>query len=327
MTTQQLTLRDHLHSRSLSAQFTHARSDANTKFAIERDYALSIIQGNVKLHNCIPDTVGRCILDVASLGISLSPVKREAYLIPYNVKGDTICTLSISYMGMEQIAYRTGMVKNIQTNVAREGDTIRVFTENNRRYVQHEESMVARGKVTHAYCIATYPDGDTHVEVMDREQIMAVRGAAAKKNNGNIPFTWMQTNPFRYEMYKKAVLRRGWKHWPKSGIEGSDKIASIIERQDPVDFTPTAPVKESPGDTTMTITDDQINELRELMEEGGIKHAVHDRWLIGMAKALGYQSVEAIKYDDYEQAKTNMINGISKYVERTQASNPQGEGQ
>lgn len=316
----QLALSEHLNQRKLAQLFTRNRHSKDAKFAVERDFALAIVEGNNKLLECTPESIGRCIVDVGVLGVSLSPNRKEAYLIPYNNRqaGVTVCTLSISYMGMEQIAYRTGMVKNIQTNLVHDNDTIRVFTKDNVRHIEHEESMGARGRVSHSYCIATYTNGTTYVEVMDRVQIMAVRDAAAKKNFNKIPFTWAENNPFRYEMYKKAVLRRAWKHFPKSDSPELEKLSAIIERQDPVDFVAAAPIEETKGEATITLTDEQVLELIGLMEEGGIKAAMQDRWLLGLAKALGYQNIRAVKDSDFDKAVENMTDGIASFVERTQ---------
>jgi phage RecT family recombinase len=320
MTNKAIALKEHLSSRALSQLFTRNRFNPNAKYAVERDYALTVIESNKRLSDCTPDSVGRCIIDIGVLGVSLSPAMKQAYLIPYNNTrtGETICTLSISYMGMEQIAYRTGIVVNIQTNTVHEGDKIKIITRDNKRQIEHEEAITNRGKVTHAYCIATFDSGLTHVEVMDRTQIMAVRDAAARKNNGQIPFTWGAKNPFRYEMYKKAVLRRAWKHWPKSDNKDVEKITSIVERQDPVDFTPAPPKDEVPGEASVTLTEDMIDELNDMMREVEIRPAVFDRWLIGLAKSLGYQSIEAVKVADFDDAKKKLEDGIASFVERTQ---------
>ncbi len=328
MTDKQLSLREDLSQRTYIARFTAGRANRNAKYSTERDFALSIVEGNNKLLECTPNSIAQCIVDVGVIGISLSPNLRQAYLIPYfnSRAGVSVCTLSISYMGMEQLAYRTGAVVNIQTNVVREGDSIKVFTKDNKRQVEHVESMTRRGKTTHVYCIATFANGSTHVETMDRADILAVRDAAARKNNHKIPFTWSEKNPFRYEMYKKAVLRRGWKHWPKTDGKDEERIRSIIERQDPIDFTPAVPVNEKPGEVSVTITDEMTAELNDMMDEAGILPAQHDRWLLGLSKSMGYQSTNAIKVADFEAAKTKLNDGIAAWVERTQANtNAQGE--
>jgi phage RecT family recombinase len=314
MNSKELSLREALSARTHVAQFTANRLSRTAKYSVERDYALSIIKSNRQLQACDPDTIARCIIDVGVMGISLSPTRKEAYLIPY---GD-ICTVSVSYMGMEQLAYRTGSVVNIQTNVVREGDKVNVFTKDNKRQVEHTESMGKRGKVTHAYCIATFENGLTHVETMDREDLMGVRAAAAKKNRDKIPFTWSEKNPFRYEMYKKAVLRRAWKHWPKTDNEQAEKVRAIVERQDPVDFTPSAPIDETPGEVSLTITDEMIDEMNEMMGEAGILPAQFDRWLLGLSKSMGFQSTNAITVAQFEDAKSKLQDGIASWVERTQ---------
>jgi len=318
--TKALALRDHLKSRSLSSIFAHHRFDKSAKYAVERDFAITIAESNYKVGQCTSSSIGQCIIDIGILGISLSPSLKQAYLIPYNTKingqSTKICTLSISYMGMEQIAYRTGIVENIQTNVVRKGDSFKVFVDDNKRQIRHVEAESNRGEVTHAYCIASYASGHTHIEVMDRTQIMAVRDAAARKNNGEIPFTWRTSNPFRYEMYKKAVMRRAWKHWPKTANAETEKIVSIVDRTDPIDFTPKAPEKEEKGAASLTITDNMVGELCEVMDEAGIDVNLHTRWLNGLATHFAYPSIDAAKAQDFEAMKEQLIESCKNFNDR-----------
>jgi len=309
----QIALAEHLKSRSLIGLFTSNRYDKTAKYAAERGFALSIAADNYKVAACTPESIGRCIIDIGILGVSLSPTLKQAYLIPYKKN----CTVSISYMGMEQIAYRTGMVVNIQTNIVRKGDTFKAFVKDNRRQILHEELTTGqRGEVTHAYCIGTYKNGHSHVEVMDREQIMAVRGAAAKKNDGNIPFTWVKSNPFRYEMYKKAVMRRAWKSWPKTPSVENTRVLDAVERMDPVDFTRGQPVDEKTGDTSVTLTDKMIGDLCTIMEDAGVKIGVHDRWLNGLASHFGFPKYEAIPADRYDEIKAQLEDSCEKFKAR-----------
>jgi len=306
-----MAITEHLQSRSLVSLFTHHRFNKDAKFAIEKSFALEIIANSDSLQSADPATVGQCIIDVGVMGLTLSPNQRLAYLIPYKIEGrGMICTLSVSYMGLEHIAYRTGVVSNIQTNVVREGDEFRVFVTNNRRQIEHEEAVAGRGKVTHAYCIATYKDGSTHIEVMDRADLDAVKQAATRKNRGKVPFTW--TGPFRYEMYKKSVLRRAWKSWPKFDDPKLDRLAAAVDRSDPIDFGSAPQRSENKGEASLTLTDCQIGELVAMMVDAGVPDRGHDRQLLGLAKAIGYQNIQSVKFEDFEKAKATMKSGLER---------------
>lgn len=320
-----LALRDHLKSRSLSSIFAHHRQDKAAKYAVERDFAITIAESNYKVGQCTPQSIGQCIIDIGVLGVSLSPALKQAYLIPYNTKINgqqtKVCTLSISYMGMEQISYRAGIVENIQTNIVRKGDDFKVFVDDNKRQIRHVEDNENRGQVTHAYCIATYANGHTHVEVMDRVQIMAVRDAAARKNNNEIPFTWRESNPFRYEMYKKAVLRRAWKHWPKASNKETEKVVSIIDRTDPVDFSAKEPAAEEKGSSSITVTEEMVGELCKIMDAAGIGVDLHSRWLNGLATHFAYPSIDAAKVQDFADMKAQLEKSCEKFTERKSQGN------
>ena len=324
MSNTQLALVDHLtKNRSLSAQFTHQRRDKTFVFKTECNHALTIVRGNAKLRAATPESVGQCVLDAGILGVTLNPVLKQAYLIPYknNSTGVTNCTISVSYMGMEQVAYRTGMVANIQTGIVHKNDHFKVFVADNKRQIEHVEANSNRGPCTHAYCIATYTNGSCHVEVMDKAQIIACRDAAAKKNNNSIPFTWNQNNPFRYEMYKKSVLRRAWKHFPKSDNPEFERVISAIDRTDPLDFAPQPEKKESAGTASMTVTSEMLDELCGMMEKAGIPANVYDRWLKGLARSMGYKTESAIKVEDFDKAKASMAEGLASYAKRNTQGN------
>ncbi len=323
----EIALREHLMTRQLSSAFSRNRHNKDHKYAAELGHMLSIAASNPKVANSTPNSLARCLQDVGVLGVSLSPTLKQAYLIPYKISGTLTCTVSISYMGMEQIAYRTGMVVNIQTNIVRKGDKIRIFTTGNRRQVEHEELMDGqRGEVTHVYCIATYKDGSTYVETMDRVQIMACRDAAAKKNDGKIPFTWHPSNPFRYELYKKSCLRRAWKHFPKSESADAKRLYDVVDRMDPMDFEPKEPKKEKKGEASLTITDDQIEKLCKMMGKAGVRTEVHDRWLNGLASHFGFAKYEAIPASRFEEVKTTLASSCQKFKDRkSQGSNNETE--
>lgn len=280
--------------------FNRSRNDESLNWQIEKAYALEAIRNNDKLQKCTPDSVARCIIDVGVLGLTLSPAMKLAYLIPYKDN----CTVSPSYMGLEQIAYKTGFVEMIQTVLVHKNDhEFNVWTDENGRHISHKEAVSNRGPVTHAYCIAWFSSGKKHIEVMDREDIMACRDAAARKNFGKVPFTW--TGGFRYEMYKKVVMRRGWKHWPRVDNPRIAEMMSAVERADPMEFKDSSVVKEKE-----TVDQDNIDQLIKLLEEAGVDEKSHDAWLHGLASKMGYQSIRAVKAHDYEAAASLMEEGL-----------------
>lgn len=303
---------------ALCKEFNRVRGIPDLNWRVEMFYALEMIEKSQQLAKCEPSTVGRSIIDAATMGLSLSPAKKEAYLVPYNIKVGPNewmqqCTLSVSYMGMEQIAYRTGLVTLIQTNLVRKGDKFEVWTDDLGRHVKHAENLMEQGSVTGAYTIIKLSSGEQYVEYMSRRDLEACKEAAAKKNKGKVPFTW--TGAFRGEMYKKSVFRRAWKHVPRTGRY--EAAIEAVERTDPMDFT--ADNKQYKVDAasvveeSVVIDGDMIDELVEIMEEGGVPHDLHGAWLKGLATGLGYQSIKGVLKSDFERAKDGMKAGLQRW--------------
>lgn len=300
---------------ALCKEYNRVRLNPDLNWRVEMFYALEMIEKNEQLARCEPSTIGRSIIDAGTMGLSLSPAKKEAYLVPYNIKVGPNqwmqqCTLSVSYMGMEQIAYRTGLVKLIQTNLVRKGDKFEVWTDDVGRHVKHAENLMEQGSVTHAYCIIKLSSGEQYVEVMNRRELEACKEAAAKKNKGKVPFTW--TGEFRGEMYRKSVLRRAWKHVPRTGRH--EAALEAVERTDPMDFVADSKIDaQSVVEESVVIDGDMIDELVEIMEEGGVPPKLHGAWLKGLAAGLGYQSIKKVLKSDFERARDGMKEGLKRW--------------
>jgi phage RecT family recombinase len=294
---------------TFAREFKRVCTNNKMDWAVEKAYALEIIQ-NAKtdqLSKCSPESVARSIIDVAVMGLTLSPAMKLAYLVPYK----NSCTVSPSYMGLEQIAYATGFVEMIQTVLVYENDhEFNVWTDETGRHIKHVEAISNRGHVTHAYCIAWFSSGKQHIEVMDRADIMACRDAATLKNNKKTPFTW--TGKFRYEMYKKSVMRRGWKHWPRVDNPRIADMMTAVERADPLEF-----VDKTVVTAIANIDQDQKDKLIEMMVNAGVDDRSHDAWLHGMASKMGYQSVSAIRVEDFEAAASLMAEGLKLWKQNS----------
>lgn len=270
-----------LTDRSLVSRFNRNRdTDHQVKIQAQRSYALQIIQGNEKLRECTPQSVANAMLDVAYSGLSLSPTLAQLYLIPYG----NVCTLSFGYRGLEQLAYRTGVVKLIQAALVRQNDTLfKVGTNEHGRYVLHEEATSERGEVTHAYCVATFDSGLRHVEVMDADELKAVEEAASKRNRKG-GAVWR--GPFKGEMQKKAVIRRAWKHWPQDDAGKLERAQRVLNDLEPHTFE---------GESTRVINKGQLSQLVDLCSEYNIPHDT-------LCRAFGITELALLPYDKFDEA-------------------------
>ena len=83
--------------------------DEKVKFSTESQFAIQAFQGNKFLADTARKNMAslqNAIINVASIGISLNPANKHAYLVPRDGK---IC-LDISYMGLLHLAMSTGSI-------------------------------------------------------------------------------------------------------------------------------------------------------------------------------------------------------------------------
>lgn len=302
---------------ALCKEFNRVRLTADLDWKIEQAYALEIIRNSSALQKADPATIGRSMIDLAVMGLSLSPAMKEAYLIPY--KG--VCTASPSYMGLEQIAYRTGFVKKIECDVVKEKDEWREWSDRDGKNFSHVKAQGDRGQVTHAWCSMVMTSGEVKVEVMDRAALRGCREAAARKNNGEVPFVWK--GPFKEEMYKKCAIRRAWKHWPKVRNPQLVSILEAVERTDPMDFggeTGNGVDHRKTIDPGATINSEQVDILVNLMRDAGVPEMGFDRQLQGLAVGMGVRNIHSLPMGRLDEAISLMERGLEKWKERQSAT-------
>jgi recombinational DNA repair protein RecT len=195
----------------------------------------------------------------------------------------------------------------------REKDTFKVYTDKDGRNIQHEEATGNRGDVTHAYCIAWLTSGRTIIEVMDRNALSGCRDAAARKNNGQVPFVWK--GAFREEMYKKSVLRRAWKHFPKMTNPNLVAMMEAVDRTDPMEFENNTPVNELNKET---LTVEQLKEFRDIMDAAGVNRAAQAATMNGIANSLGFPSgIRVVPQSMYTDVKSTLEKGLAQWKERS----------
>ncbi len=274
------------NSKALTSRFNGGRFDKSIKWAAERQFAEQAMMKNPELQRCTPHSIQTALLDVAYSGLSLSPSLAHAYLIPYKDQ----CTFHPGYRGLMHMAYKAGTIKSVQVNLVRDSDPeFQVWTDETGRHIKHVENQRGKqGNVTHAYCIAFLTAGGPPlIEVMGRADLNACEAAASKRNSRG-GMVWRSA--FRDEMCKKAVIRRGSKHWPKDDGGLIERMQDIANVHEPMDFTENldadAPEQE------LCITLDQVTALTDLLTARGVQPTVAPDWLKRYAQSKGYNSIE-----------------------------------
>lgn len=208
-----------------------AVAPSNIQFKSERGYALQLLQNNdylMKVAQSNPVSLAQAIKNVAAIGLSLNPAKKQAYLIPRSVKfgGQYVnkVFLEPSYMGMCDLATGLGTIAWIQARVVYSNDQ---FTDNGPGVMPTHiydafATITERGNMVGAFCVAKTKDGDYLTTVMNAEQILKVRDKSEQWKKS-------QSGPWKDhpdEQWKKTVVRNAFKMWPKG--EHMDRLEQAI---------------------------------------------------------------------------------------------------
>jgi len=196
---------------SLKGQFESVCTDKSISFEKEAEFAIQVISANsylLQLANANRQALRDAVTNVAAIGISLNPARKQAYLVPRKGK---IC-LDISYFGMVDMALNSGSIKWVQSGVVYEQDQ---FTLNGfDRPPVHEFKPFAkdRGAIVGAYTVAKTADGEYLTHTMSIDAVYAIRDRSEAWKGGKA-CPWRSDE---VEMIRKTVVKQASKMWPKT---------------------------------------------------------------------------------------------------------------
>lgn len=169
--------------------------------------AITAMTRTPKLADCDQASFFNSLLTLSQCGIE--PDGRRAYLIPYEnrKRGVTECQLIISYMGLLELAMRTGEVSNVHADKICEND---IFEYDRGQIGRHQiDFRRPRGNAYAYYALCRFKDGTEKAEVMTLEEVEAIRSRSRAGNSG----PWVTDFD---EMAKKTAFRRLSKWLPIS---------------------------------------------------------------------------------------------------------------
>lgn len=221
-------------------------------FDSEKNYAVQLLDNNpylLKVAQERPRSLLAAMTNVASIGLSLNPAKKQAYLIPRKVKNsegrwESRIFLDPSYMGLCDIATGTGCVEWIQAEIVCENDTFEL-NGINQEPTHKRNPFGDRGEFIGAYCVAKLPSGEFLTTALSAEEINKVRDkseawkAAIERGNAEGGGPWKD---FPNEMRKKTVVRNAYKMWPKNAH--FDRLAEAVQisnDNEGIEFMATSP--------------------------------------------------------------------------------------
>lgn len=226
-----------------------------TTFLKEVAFATMAVGSSEKLQQCTHESILQSIYNVATLGLSINPIKKEAALTPRYMKGKWQCVLSPMYQGLIKLITDTGSLKNIYAYNVYQGDEFEVSLGTDIS-IKHNPKFEST-EIEKTYAVGVLPDGSKMFEVMTRQEIETIRdisetykaykaGKIEAKNC--IWITWQD------EMFRKTVIKRLVKYLPKS--EKFERVQQAI----------------SVDDTDFGASDSQINFIESLINTSTYDH-------------------------------------------------------
>lgn len=191
--------------------FAAVLTDPSINFEREAGFAIQVLQGNeYSLKAAMSDrqAVINAVTNIAAIGISLNPAKKQAYLVPRKGK---IC-LDISYMGLMDLAMATGSVKWAKASVVHEADNFALNGFDGPPAHQYNPFSKDRGPVVGVYVVVKTADGDYLTDCMSKDDVDAIMNRSESAKSG-------KSSPWKTdygEMAKKTVVKRAYKYWPKT---------------------------------------------------------------------------------------------------------------
>lgn len=202
-----------------------------TKVMKEISFALQIYNSSKGLQKCSAESMIGSILNVANIGLTLNPVYKLSYLIPYwnSTTNQMECKLEASYQGLLKLLTDAGSVKALTVHVVYDGDEFQVDFADFNNPVKHKSNPFLKDRTDWigVYALALLPNGVKQVEAMSRDDIYKIRERSesykAYVDKKVKSCVWVTDE---LEMARKTVVRRIVKYLPKS--EDYEKVANAI---------------------------------------------------------------------------------------------------
>jgi recombination protein RecT len=200
---------------ALKDTFQSRLTNNNLNFEVEAGFAVQQLENNdyllsVAMSN--QQSVINAVTNVAAIGVSLNPAKKQAYLVPRDKK---VC-LDISYIGLVDLATQSGSIVWAKSELVYDKDNFMMGEPGTLPKHQFNPFAKDRGSIIGAYVVVKTPTGEFLCDAMSIADIHAIRDRSsawkAFKSKG-VPCPWVTDEG---EMSKKTVIKRASKLWPKN---------------------------------------------------------------------------------------------------------------
>lgn len=215
------------------------------------------------------DSLKTAILNVAAIGLSLSPVHKLAYLLPRKGK---IC-LDISYRGFIQLAVDCGAIQWALAEIVCAEDEF-MLRGLGVEPLHKFEPFGKRGEIIGAYCVAKTHTGEFITSAMSIDEIYEIRGRSEAWKAHLVDRK--KTNPWvtdANEMIKKTIIRRAYKSWPMTDSrQRMDRVIEVSSEDEIIETTAEREVNQEP---VVDHSKDQILFLLNELDRTQFKFVQH----------------------------------------------------
>ena len=181
---------------------------------------------------CSQESILRAVVDCARFGID--PAFGRAYIIPYGGEAE----LQLGYLGLIELAKRSGEIKSITAELVQEGDDFEVEFGTNPKFSHRPKFQGDGNGYKFVYALAVFVDGHFEYTVLSKEDVEHIR-----KKSSKAPTSPAWTN-YPGEMAKKCAIRRLCKTLPLT-VEAQEAIAQDDQRHTVFDVEPVTPGKSA----------------------------------------------------------------------------------
>lgn len=281
-----------------------AKIHGAVNFRREASFAIQALQDNpslLKVASENPDSLKRAILNVAAIGLTLSPVYKYAYLVPRDGK----VMLDLSYKGFSQLAIDAKSVKYVQAELVYSKDKFLLRGRGQEPVHERNPFDSDRGELIGAYCIAETHIGDFLVEPMTARDILAIRDRTqaykAFVANKVRSCPWVSDEG---EMFKKTVIRRASKSWPMTDTRESERFVNavrVFDESESIDFNQAPQLAEPQRDDG----EDKIEKMRSMLPDIGRTEDAFLKYLTGVTRRK-IESLSDLSKIEVENALTQL---------------------
>lgn len=200
---------------ALKETFQTRLTNQSLSFEVEAGFAVQQLEANdylltIAMNN--RQSVINAITNVAAIGISLNPARKQAYLVPRDNK---VC-LDISYIGLVDLATQSGSIIWAKSELVFESDDFMMGEPGTLPKHQFNPFSKERGNLIGSYVVVKTPTNEFLCDAMSIDDIHSIRNRSSAwkaylSKQKSCP--WVTDEG---EMCKKTVIKRASKMWPKN---------------------------------------------------------------------------------------------------------------